>query len=229
MCVDLNKLNGTPVTAQRIRINENGIHQRNAQRMEEKYSEGPRVYLKEDIIQLMKEIGGFFSQAPLMDICFNLHQMSTMQQQQLVSRASTFTHLYGGMALTECALVNGPGSPGQPPKFYAPLPLLPQMGDMDPDELREDIMHFFRMGMPRLDLGRYLIRLGCPIDLRKVSKQMQQSRERGEDVSNRLGEEGLLWMTSRFPPSTTVLAAKWVITFCCRVVIAMINRFRSKN
>ncbi|MCP4545437.1 MAG: hypothetical protein GY835_03085, partial [bacterium] len=37
----------------------------------------------------------------------------------------------------------------------------------------------FKLGMPRLELGQYLIAHGAQVDMTKVGRQMLQARERG--------------------------------------------------
>ncbi len=130
--------------------------------------------------------------------------MVQMQEQQLEAQKGTFTCLYGGAVLPASAPI---GRQGQPPKFYTPLPLLPQPVDMDPNELRDDMSHSFKLGQPRLDLGCYLLCLRFKVDIRKMSKQKQQPRDHGGLIEPATVQRGGRWTIARSPPTTAVSAA----------------------
>ncbi len=68
---------------------------------------------------------------------------------------------------------------GQPRKFYVllhQLMMLVLFADEDVDAM---VFRHFKVGMPRLKLGQYLISVGGDMDMTKVGRQMLQSRERG--------------------------------------------------
>ncbi|MCP4549733.1 MAG: hypothetical protein GY835_25025, partial [bacterium] len=61
---------------------------------------------------------------------------------------------------------------GQPRKFYAPLPqqsTLVLFADEDVDAM---IRRHFKLGMPRLELGQFMIAHGADVDMSKVGRQM---------------------------------------------------------
>ncbi len=91
-------------------------------------------------------------------------------------------HLYSpvwGLVPPEYMVPRGPGSPGQPKKFYVPLPLLPTVEFMDEEEVDALIEHHFKMGMSKFELGQFLITLGCKVNLTNFERQLLQHREWG--------------------------------------------------
>ncbi len=94
-----------------------------------------------------------------------------------------FTHLYGGLVLEEYEVPRGPGSLGQPKKFYAPLPLLLTVESMDEEEVDALIIQHFKTGMSKFELGQFLISLRCEVDLTKFGRQLLQRREWGMQQS----------------------------------------------
>ncbi len=110
---------------------------RYAQELEKKCGMGTILFTKGDLIQLIHNAGEFEQQGCLWDSVHNLHRMSKMQNDVLNRRnvLLTFTRLYSGMVLTEYVVQGGPGSPGQPKKFYAPLPLLTMVQANDEEDV----------------------------------------------------------------------------------------------
>ncbi len=99
-----------------------------------------------------------------------------MQDDVLAHRNAlhTFTHLYGGLVPEEYVVPGGPGSLGQPKKFYVPLPLLPTVESMDEEEVDALISWHFKTGMSKFGLGQFLISLRCEVDLTKFQRQLLQ-------------------------------------------------------
>ncbi len=95
--------------------------------------------------------------------------MSEMQNDMLqhCNALFTFTRLYGGMVSPEYVIQGGPGSPGQPKKFYALLPLLPTVLAHDEEDVDAMIDRHFKLGMSKFELDQFLIALGCEVDLSK--------------------------------------------------------------
>ncbi len=68
---------------------------------------------------------------------------------------------------------------GQPRKFYTPLPQLTMLVLYANEDVDVMIFQHFKLGMPRLELGQYLITTGADMDMSKVGRQMLQSQEQG--------------------------------------------------
>ncbi len=89
------------------------------------------------------------------------------------------TRLYGGMVTEQYARLGGIGTLGQPTKFYVPLPRLPTLKLYADEDVDSMVKRHFKLGMPRLELGQYMIGVGGDVDLNKVGRQMLQFREWG--------------------------------------------------
>ncbi len=86
----------------------------------------------------------------------------------------------------------GVGPPGQPQKFYAALPQLATLVLVADDDVDAMFGRHFKLGMPRLELGQYLIAHGAQVDMSKEGKHMLQARERGaQRVEPQTGRRGL--------------------------------------
>ncbi len=157
-----------------VKINMRALRQRYAQEMEEKCGQGMILFAKGNLIQLIQKVANFDLQG--WDLPHNLRRMAELQDDVLAhcNALNTFTRLYGGLVPLEYMVAGGPGSPGQPKKFYAPLPLLPIVESMDEEEVDALITHHFKMGMSKFELGQFLITLGCKVDLTKFGRQLLQ-------------------------------------------------------
>ncbi|MCP4535759.1 MAG: hypothetical protein GY832_01270 [Chloroflexi bacterium] len=107
--------------------------------------------------------------------------MAEMQNDVLTCRTQlgTTNRLYGGLVTGQYATQGGIGLVGQPRKFYALLPQLTTLVLYAHEDVDSMIYRHFKLGMPRLELGQYLIGVGGDVDMTKVGRQMLQSRERG--------------------------------------------------
>ncbi len=153
---------------------------------------GTILFAKGDPYQLIKNAGGFEQQAPLWDSPYNLQRMAEMQNDMLMRRTQlgATNRLYGGLVTGQYAIPGGIGSVRQPRKFYAPLPqltILVLFADEDVDAM---IFRHFKLGMPRLELGQYLIGVGGDVDMSKVGRQMLQSWEWGRSKQSQQQAEG---------------------------------------
>ncbi len=95
------------------------------------------------------------------------------------SKMGATTQLYGGLVTDQYIVLGGPGSLGQPKKFYALLPLLTMLVFYAEEDVDAMIFQHFKLGMSKFELGQFLITLGGEVDLTKVGRQLLQSRERG--------------------------------------------------
>ncbi len=117
-----------------------------------------------------------------------------MQDEVLARRSQlgTTTRLYGGLVSGQYAELGGIGSAGQPRKFYAPLPQLSMLVLYADEDVDAMISRHFKVGMPRLELGQFMIAHGADVDLSKVGRQMLQSRERGaQRTEPQMGRRGM--------------------------------------
>ncbi len=160
-----------------IKMNLRGLRQRYAEELEKKCSTGMIMFAKGDLIQLIRNAGDFDQQGCLWDSPHNLCRMSEMQNEVLQHRNKllTFTHLYGGMVSPQYIVQGGPGSLGQPKKFYAPLPLLTMVLAHDEEDVDAMVYRHFKLGMSKFELGQFLITLRCDVDLSKIGRQLLQS------------------------------------------------------
>ncbi|MCP4547104.1 MAG: hypothetical protein GY835_11615 [bacterium] len=193
-----------------IKMNQRGLRQRYAQELEKKCGTGTILFAKGDLFQLIHNAGGFKQQGPLWDSPYNLQQMAEMQNDVLVHRnkLGAITRLYGGMVASQYAAPGGPGSVGQPKKFYAPLLMLTTLVLYTDEDVDAMIFRHFKLGMSRFELGQYLITLGGDVDMTKVGRQMLQSRERGsqrsEPATGRRGQ-----VTSMLDQLSTYRSVMW--------------------
>ncbi|MCP4545849.1 MAG: hypothetical protein GY835_05205, partial [bacterium] len=139
------------------------------------------IFCKGDLFQLIKNAGGFEQNSALWDSPFNLQRMVEMQDNVLAHRnqLGAITRLYGGLVTGQYAAPGGLGTAGQPRKFYAPLPQLDMLVLFADEDVDTMINWHFKVGMPRLELGQFMIAHGADVDMSKVGRQMLQSRERG--------------------------------------------------
>ncbi len=167
---------GADQIASWIKMNLRGLQQRYAQELEKKCGMGMILFAKGDLIQLIRNAGDFDQQGCLWDSMHNLHWMSEMQNDVLQHRNQllTFTRLYGGMVMEQYVVPGGPGSVGQPKKFYASLPLLATVLAYDEEDVDTMIYRHFKLGMSKFELGQFLITLGCDVDLTKIGRQLLQ-------------------------------------------------------
>ncbi len=100
-----------------------------------------------------------------------------MQDAVLVQCKDTFTCLYRGLVPPMYAVEGGPESPSQLAKFYAPVPVLPIVDPFDEEEVGILIDRHFRIGMSEFELGQFLIKLRCNVDLTKFGRALLQKRE----------------------------------------------------
>ncbi len=155
------------------------------------------LFAKGDLIQLIRNAGGFKQQGFLWDSAHNLRQMSEMQNEVIQHRNKllTFTRLYGGLVMAQYIVPEGPGSAGQPKKLYTLLPLLATVLAYREEDVDAMIFWHFKLGMSKFELGQFLITLGCDVDLSKVGRQLLQSRERGSQRSEpSMGRRGQMTM-----------------------------------
>ncbi len=107
-------------------------------------------------------------------------------QNDMLNRRNTLltsTHLYGGLVPPQYVVQGGPGSLGQPKKFYTPLPLLMMVQVMDEDDMDAMIDRHFKTGISKFELGQFLITLGCEVDLSKFGRHLLQHHEQGSQQS----------------------------------------------
>ncbi len=164
-----------------IQINQQGLLQRYAQELERRCGMGTVLFGKGDLFQLVKNAGGFKQRSALWDSPFDLQRMADMQEEVLAHRnqLGATSRLYGGEVSSQYAELGGLGMAGQPRKFYTPLPQLTTLVLFADEEVDAMIHRHFKLGMPRLELGQYMIAHGAEVDMSKVGRQMQQSREQG--------------------------------------------------
>ncbi|MCP4539772.1 MAG: hypothetical protein GY832_21755, partial [Chloroflexi bacterium] len=153
-----------------IKINERGLLQCYAQELEKKCGTGTILFAKGDLYQLIKNAGGFKQQSTLWDSPYNLQRMAEMQNDVLTHRTQlgALNRLYGGLVTGQYVTLGGIGSAGQPRKFYAPLPQLTMLVRYADEDVDAMVDRHFKLGMPRLELGQYLIGVGGDVDLTKV-------------------------------------------------------------
>ncbi|MCP4549659.1 MAG: hypothetical protein GY835_24655, partial [bacterium] len=171
-----------------------GLLQRYAQEYERTYGTGAALYRRGDLIQLIKTTGGFEQNVGLWDSPHNLKRLASMQDEALFRRAQLGapSRLYGGLVTGHYVEAGGVGSPGQPQKFYAALPQLATLVLFADEDVDAMFCWHFKLGMPRLELGQYLIAHGAQVDMSKEGKQMQQAREWGaQRVEPQTGRRGL--------------------------------------
>ncbi len=168
-----------------IKMNQRGLRQRYTHELEKKCGTGTILFAKGDLFQLIQNAGGFEQQGPLWDSPYNLQRMAEMQNDVLVHRnkLGAITRLYGGLVAGQYATPGGPGSVGQPKKFYALLLMLTTLVLYAEEDVDAMIFWHFKLGMSRFELGQYLITLGGDVDMTKVGRQMLQSQERGAQRS----------------------------------------------
>ncbi|MCP4548066.1 MAG: hypothetical protein GY835_16505 [bacterium] len=142
---------------------------------------GTILFSKGDLFQLIKNAGGFEQNVNLWDSPYNLQRMAEMQDEMLArhDQLGAITRLYGGEVSGQYAKPGGLGAEGQPRKFYAPLPKLSTLVLYADEDVDAMVGRHFKLGMPRLELGQYLIANGADVDITKEGRQMQQARERG--------------------------------------------------
>ncbi len=153
-----------------IKVNLRGLWQRYAQDLERKCGSGTILFAKGDLIQLIKNAGGFEQQAPLWDSPHNLRRMAEMQVEVLAHRMQlgATTRLYGGLVTGQFATPGGIGTPGQPRKFYATLPQLTTLVLYADEDVDAMFFRHFKLGMARLELGQFIITMGGDVDMTKV-------------------------------------------------------------
>ncbi len=102
-----------------------------------------------------------------------------MQNEVLVCRNKlmAITRLYVGLVTPQYVVLGGPGSVGQPKKFYALLPQLTMVVLNAEEDVDAMIFWHFKLGMSKFELGQFLITLGADVDLSKIGRQLLQSRE----------------------------------------------------
>ncbi len=66
------------------------------------------------------------------------------------------------------ATPGGIGTVGQPRKFYAPLPQLTMLVLYADEDVDAMFFRHFKLGMPRLELGQFIIAMGGDVDMSKV-------------------------------------------------------------
>ncbi|MCP4549215.1 MAG: hypothetical protein GY835_22405, partial [bacterium] len=177
-----------------IQMNRRGLLQRYAQEYERNYGTGAALYKKGDLIQLIKSTGGFEQNVGLWDSPHNLKRLISMQEEALFRRSQLGapSRLYGGLVTGYFVEAGGVGSPGQPQKFYASLPQLTTLVLFADEDVDAMVGRHFKLGMPRLELGQYLIAHGAQVDMSKEGKRMLQVRERGaQRVEPQTGRRGL--------------------------------------
>ncbi len=191
-----------------VKMNMRGLRQRYAQELEKKCGTGTILFTKGDLIQLIKNVGDFEQQGILWDSAHNLHQMSEMQNDVIQHRNKllTFTRLYGGLVVAQYIVPGGPGSAGQPKKFFTLLPLLVTVLAHSEEDVDTMVFRHFKLGMSKFELGQFLITLGCDVDLRKIGRQLLQSRERGSQQSEpSTGQRGQTRMLQQITSWRSVL------------------------
>ncbi|MCP4544095.1 MAG: hypothetical protein GY832_43850 [Chloroflexi bacterium] len=104
-----------------------------------------------------------------------------MQNDVLMRRTQlgALNGLYGRLVTGQYVMPGGIGSAGQPRKFYAPLPQLTTLVLYADEDVNAMVNRHFKLGMPRLELGQYLISVAGDVDLTKVGRQLLQSQEWG--------------------------------------------------
>ncbi len=155
---------------------------------------GAALYRKGDLIQLIKASRGFEQQSSHWDSPHNLKRMAVIQDDALFRRAQLGapSRLYGGLVSSQYVETGGIGSVGQPKKFYAMLPQLPMLVLFADEDVDAMVSRHFKLGMPRLELGQYLISHGAEVDLSKEGRHMMQARERGaQRVEPQTGRRGV--------------------------------------
>ncbi len=164
-----------------IEINKQGLRMCYAQELEWRCAMGSILFSKGDLFQLIKNVGGFEQQGILWDSPYNLQRMAQMQNEVLVRRTQlgATNRLYGGLVTSQFTTAGGIGTAGQPKKFYVPLPRLMTLVHYADEDVDAMVNRHFKLGMPRLELGQYIIGVGGDVDLTKVGRQMLQFRERG--------------------------------------------------
>ncbi|MCP4548669.1 MAG: hypothetical protein GY835_19605 [bacterium] len=67
----------------------------------------------------------------------------------------------------------------------------------------------FKLGMPRLELGQYLITQGAQVDMTKVGRQLQQARERGaQRTEPQTGRRGLVQTLEQIDTFRSVIGSE---------------------
>ncbi len=104
----------------------------------------------------------------------------------------------------------GLGSPSQPVKFYAPVPVLPIMEGFDDEEVDALIKRHFWMGMSRFELGQFLIGLGCKVDITKFERMLLQRQEQGpQHAELSTGRRCMMLQMQQISSWRSVLEVKW--------------------
>ncbi len=152
---------------------------------------GTILFAKGDLIQLIRNVGDFDLQGCLWDSLHNLRRLAEMRNDVLACRSalSTFTRMYGALVPDNYVVAGGPGSPGQPKKFYALLPLLTTVQVMDDEEVDALIEWHFKTGMSKFQLGQFLILLGCEVDLTKLGDSCCSAKNGAGNSPSQLLEE----------------------------------------
>ncbi|MCP4541974.1 MAG: hypothetical protein GY832_33005, partial [Chloroflexi bacterium] len=161
--------------------------------------------------QLIKNAGSFKQQSTLWDSLYNLQQMAEMQNDVLTRRTQlgALNRLYGGLVTSQYVTPGGIGSAGQPRKFYAPLPQLTTLVRYADEDVDSMVDRHFKLGMPRLELGQYMIGVGGDVDLTKVGRQMLQSRERGmQRMERSTGRIGMTTMLDQINTYRSVVGSE---------------------
>ncbi len=103
------------------------------------------------------------------------------------------TRVYGGLVSSQFVVLGGIGTDRQPKKFYAALPQLPMLVLYADEDVDAMFYRHFKLGMPRLELGQFIIGVGGHVDLSKVGRQMLQARERGtQQTEPQTGRRGVM-------------------------------------
>ncbi len=156
------------------------------------------IFAKGDLMALIQKEGDFDRRGPLWDSPHNLQKMAEMQDAVLARCKDTFTRLYGGLVPPMYAIEGGPGSPGQPVKFYALVLVLLIVDPFDEEEVNILIDQHFHIGMSKFELGQFLIKLGCNVNLTKFGRALLQKWERGLQCSElATGRQGMTLQTQQ--------------------------------
>ncbi|MCP4548021.1 MAG: hypothetical protein GY835_16270, partial [bacterium] len=194
-----------------IRINKRGLLQRYAQEFERKCGTGTIIYCKGDLFQLIKNAGGFVQNENLWDSPRNLRRMFGMQNETLArhEQLGAITRLYGGEVSGQYVLASSFGTEGHPKKFYAPLPKLSMLELYADEDVSAMVGRHFKLGMPRLELGQFLIANGADVDITKEGRQLQQARERGAQCTElQTGRRGMVMALEQINTYRSVLGSE---------------------
>ncbi|MCP4548085.1 MAG: hypothetical protein GY835_16600 [bacterium] len=125
------------------------------------------------------------------------------------SQLGAITRLHGGLVTDQYAEAGGLGTPRQPRKYYAPLPQLETLVLFADEDVDAMFRRHFKLGMPRLELGQYLITQGAQVDMTKVGRQMQQAQERGaQRTEPQMGCRGLVTTLDQIDSFRSVIGSE---------------------